>query len=452
MSFVHFVKRLFGLAGSTTPPAQPAPKPAPPPTVIKHTPSPAPLARPSIGVMLRREEMLDKQGRLAGYRFSFKGPHGQGGTAPGAYLDALLAANVKSLAERRQAVIALDLAEWPAADFASLVAAHTIFQIDTHAISNLSEISDEARAVMQAIRDSGAGLALRCTDSALSNLTAPALALATHGLVDFASASVEPFERLLKGLRQACPALTLAAENVSLWPEQRLCMALGAEFAMGYFLATVDKQDKTEKLTDCRLVLMELLNLVRSDGDAQALADVAKRDPGVAVHLLAMANAPAYGLRTPITGIDQAIMVLGRETLYRWLAVSVFRAGADSARDEALLEVALARARFMELAALSVGSKQQADELFLVGLLSFVDTLLGLPMKEVMATMSLPTAVRDVLQNNEGPCVPFLMLALAVEKCHEDRATQLAGTLGIELDALSRFRNTAMQWAEEAVS
>jgi len=115
------------------------------------------------------------------------------------------------------------------------------------------------------------------------------------------------------------------------------------------------------------------------------------------------------------------------------------------------LEVALARARFLELAALSVGSRQQADELFLVGLLSFVDALLGLPMEEVVSAMSLPPVVCDVLLRSEGPYARFLILALAVEKCLAERAAQLADPLGITLDALNHHRDEALLWAEEAV-
>jgi c-di-GMP phosphodiesterase len=196
---------------------------------------------------------------------------------------------------------------------------------------------------------------------------------------------------------------------------------------------------------------MEMLNLIRNDSDARALAEVAKRDPGVAVQLLAMANSAASGLAQPLTGIDQAITVLGRESLYRWLAVSIYRTGGDTELDGALLEVSLARARLLELVAQSSGGKQQADELFLVGLLSFVDTLLGMPMKAVLAKISLPQAVQDVLLRSEGPHAPYLLLAIAVEKGRQERALQIAANLCLPLDTLNEHRTEALLWAEAAV-
>lgn len=443
MSFLDFVKRLFfrpvGPARAPlTPPVAAAPCPQPP--------QPVAAAPPSIGAMLRTEEMLDQQGRLAGYRFSLKTGQGQA-PPPGAYLDALRAARVSSLAERRLAVMAIGLDEWLAEDFASLNARHTVWQIDMPDASEA--LSPEWLAGLQRIRASGAGIALSCQPT-VPGLDA-ALAMATHGFLDFTHAGIEGFERQVKRLRQAFPALILAAENVATWSERRLCIDRGTGLVMGSFLSTVDENDQNGKLSESRLVLIEMLNLVREDGDAQAIAEVAKRDPGVTVQILSRANSAAYGLGQPLTGIDQAIMVLGRETLYRQLAMSIFRAGEDSARNATLLEVALARARFLELAALSVSSKQQADELFLVGLLSFVDTLLGMPMKDIVATMSLPQIVQDVLLRSDGPYGRYLLLTLSVEKCLPERATKLAYTLGIELDDLSQYRNAALQWAEEAV-
>ena len=163
---------------------------------------------------------------------------------------------------------------------------------------------------------------------------------------------------------------------------------MGARWASGPSLSTVDQSESGRKLNASRLVLMEMLNLVRSEADVTELAAVAKRDPGVAVQLLSQANAAANGLQTAVTGLDQAIMLMGRQSLYRWLAVAVFRAGGDSARDATLLEVALSRARFLELLGAELGDRARADELFLVGLLSFVDALLGLSMAELLQRMS----------------------------------------------------------------
>jgi EAL and modified HD-GYP domain-containing signal transduction protein len=131
--------------------------------------------------------------------------------------------------------------------------------------------------------------------------------------------------------------------------------------------------------------------------------------------------------------------------------VAVFRAGGDNPRDATLLEMALSRARFLELVGQAAGNKGQADELFLVGLLSFVDVLLNMSMAELLQRMSLPQAVQDVLVRTEGPHAPHFLLTLAVEKCHVRRMAQLGEELGVAVDELNAHRTAALLWAEEAV-
>ncbi|HEX5357075.1 MAG TPA: HDOD domain-containing protein [Aquabacterium sp.] len=441
MGLLHFFQKLFRCTGSQVALVQPSVRVEPQQLAV-------PVVHKPPGLMLLREEMLDSTGRLAGYRFSCGVPEDGAEVSMGRYLAALHEAHVKALAERRTAVISLRLEDGLGVDFTELVAQGTVF----HVLARTAQlVAPSSLPSLKALRDKGAGLALSVED--ISNLPAlaPALALATHAIVDISAQPVESFEQLVIALQEACPHVVIVVDNVATWPVRHMCVAMGIEFAMGYFLSTIDEREYGEKMSDSRMVLMDMLNLVRNDGDAEALAAVAKRDPGVAVHLLSMANSPAYGLKAPLTGIDQAIVVLGRETLYRWLAVSLFRVGTDQARDEALLEVALARASFLEKAGLAVGSRQHADELFLVGLLSFIDTLLGLPMATVLKDLTLPAVVKDVLLSSEGPYGRFLLLALAVERCQVQRAMQLASSLGIQPDALTSYRNEARQWAEQAV-
>ncbi|MFT3858929.1 MAG: HDOD domain-containing protein [Aquabacterium sp.] len=405
-----------------------------------------------LAAMLRREEIMDQTGRLVGHRFSYRAQpllddgRPDHARAAAGYRAALEAAQASSQAGRRLAVISIDPAQWPHADFRSIKGAHTVFHV---CLGDGEPITADSYVALKEMRATGAGLAV--SGELPPDWAARIWPHATHAFVTYATDAMARFERAVQALRQTQPHLTLAAENVGSWPERRLCMSLGMQYALGDFLTSVEERASDDKISQSRIALTDMLNLVRRDGDTRALAEVAKRDPGISLHLLRTASSPGYGVMRPITSIDQAIMILGRNALYRWLAVSLFRTGHDSPRDEALLEVALARARFLELSAPSGSGRQLADELFLVGLLSFIDALLGMPMTKAVATMSLPSAVREVLLDNQGPYVPYLMLALAVEKCHATRAMQLAEQVGLTLERLNEHRDAALMWAEEAV-
>lgn len=440
MAFGSFVKRLLGGSDTVTVSDDPFGSRKTLPNTV--APPPEPPKREA-DVMVQREEIIDGRSRIAGYRFVARRLGGGAPPPAPAAVAALCKDNLAAFAERRLALISLTAKDWQAADFRQLVAPHTTFLLASPA----RDEQDAWRLARDEIKAGGGRIAL---DSGSADDDA-ALAHADLLLLDFPAYSLEAFERLVKSLAASRPQLPLLADGIGSWTEHRLCQSMGVRYSLGGFAATADEEDKGEKLNQSRLVLIEMLNLLRREADAAEIAAVAKRDPGVAVKVVGMANSPLSGLSAPVASLEQALLVLGRATLYRWLSLAMFRSGNGGGRDEALLELALYRARFLELLATGSRPKAECDELFLVGLLSLLDSLLGMPMAQVVNRMHLPAAVADVLLRNEGPYGRFLMLALVMEKDYGDRAARIAAELGIEPDRLDECSTRARAWAEEAL-
>jgi EAL and modified HD-GYP domain-containing signal transduction protein len=117
-----------------------------------------------------------------------------------------------------------------------------------------------------------------------------------------------------------------------------------------------------------------------------------------------------------------------------------------------LLELALARGRFLELLGGRDGDKARCDELFLVGLLSLLDSLLGIAMDRVVERLHLSVEIRQVLLHGSGPFGFHLALAVSVEKNRTESVLRLAQRLGIPLEDLERASADAMAWAGSAVT
>ncbi len=402
-------------------------------------PSEPPRAEP--GVVVQRDEMIDARSRIAGYRFAVRRLGGGSPLSPQTIVTALGNDNLHGVLQRRQAMISLAPGDWFGADFARFSGPNSAFFIAT---PPAVERERWAQAV-SAIKTAGGRVAVD-GDALDACPVAPDVLL-----LDFTAYPLEAFERAVKNALARHPGLAIAVDGVGSWDEQRLCHALGVRHALGGFVATPDAQVQGERLSQSRMVLVEMLNLLRRDGSPAEIAAVAKRDPGVAVKILGMANSPMSGLTSPVASVERAMMVLGRESLYRWLSLAMFRAGAADSRDETLLELALFRGRFIELMATGDRSKIECDELFLVGLLSLVDNLLGLPMSEVVGKMHLPQSVADVLLGNGGPYSRWLLLALAVERGKTERAAELVEALNLDVERLEECVTTARAWAEEAL-
>jgi EAL and modified HD-GYP domain-containing signal transduction protein len=411
-------------------------------------PSAVDVAPPRLSppAVLQRDEIIDARTRIAGFRLSARLPGAGLLVDPAATLESLQAAGVATLAERRLTLIPLTAGDWHARDYRPLIGPNTVFLLQLPAGDD-----DPAawRAAATAIHAAGARIAL--PGQAIDDARGLIAEVADLLLVDFAGYALAGFEKALRALHAAHPGLQLIAENVARWPEHRYCMAHGVAYCIGPFTTAQDEEQAPGEIAQSRLVLIEMLNQLRRDADLVDVTEVAKRDPGVVVKVVAMANSPLLGRAQTVASIDQAIMVLGREQLYRWLSIGMFRAGAASPRDELLLEMALARGRFLELLGQDKHDKHECDELFLVGLLSLLDCLLGVPMAAVLERIHLAPAMKAVLLDSSGPLGRYLLLAIAVEKGHAENVARLAGQLGYTLEAVEATALEAIGWAEEAV-
>jgi c-di-GMP phosphodiesterase len=403
--------------------------------------------RESPTAILHRDEVIDGRGRIAGYRFHVSSLEINAEASGRAFVNALKSEAVAAFAQRRLTMIPLSVEQWCSADFRQFVAPQAIFLIKVPSIRPLPEAW---LAGLKDIKAAGGRIALQ--DAAPVPDHSAAIAEASLIFLDYKEYSLQNFEHLVKAFGQFHPSLAIAVDGIGSWPERRMCTSLEIDYCLGGFATTVDEGDTSQSLNQSRLILIELINLLRRNAELVELSTMAKRDPGVALQLLSMANSPMAGLNGQVSSLDQAIMVVGRETLYRWLTISMFRVGGNSARDESLLELALARARFLELIGHEQLSQQQAEELFLVGLLSLLDCLLSTPMANIVQKMNLPPVVVDVLLRSEGDYSRYLLLAIAVEKGRSDQAGRLASSLGLGAEVVDRSVFAALDWAENAVS
>ena len=428
---------------------EPAPRPASAPVKAAAPPRPvAPAADPEGDpeAIVVRAEIVDERHRLCGYRFSV--PFG-GNRAPlpePVLIETLVAARLPQFAQNRLALVQLSMDAVVFNRHLPLVAPHTVFLLDR----KTAELPvEQVAGRMAALRETGCKVALRGVS--LEPADAQLLALCDIAMLYLGEHTLAEFQSLIKQLRMRYPDMKLAVDGVESWDEQRMCLSWGCNYFLGHFLTTSDKVDPDAKVDQSRMTSIELLNLLRSDAELPAMIEVAKRDPGMTYQVLQWANAPSNGQTTKVTSLQQAFMVLGRNQLYRGLTVSMFRlgGGANKARDESLLELALTRARFLETCSTLPQAKR--DELFLVGLLSLFDTLLGVPMALLVGKMHLSDDIRDVLLGSDGVYGPYLMMVMLLERDKVERALEIADKLGLDGNGLGMIGQAAFKWAQESM-
>lgn len=247
----------------------------------------------------------------------------------------------------------------------------------------------------------------------------------------------------VKGIREP----RLIARNVRFEDTFAACRKLSFDVFQGYFFTEL-RPSAPHGIDTSRLLIMKLLNLVMNHAEYPELEAQFKLDAGLTYKLLRYINSPAVGLRAPLSSIQQALLMLGHDQLYRWLTLLLFNHEGTDGRNQALLKNALVRARFTEI----LGDKALPADLrggmFITGILSMLDALLNLPMEQAITTLKLSPQTVNALLGRTSPYTPYLRLALACENGDPRLIGHLSAELGLDAEEVNIAHLNALIWSE----
>jgi c-di-GMP-related signal transduction protein len=136
--------------------------------------------------------------------------------------------------------------------------------------------------------------------------------------------------------------------------------------------------------------------------------------------------------------------MLGEEQLRKWISlVAVVGAAQESCGE--LVRSALVRARFCEL--LSHKANRNPTDLFLMGLLSHIDAILGTPMADILRQLPLSDDVKAALLRQASRLSQVYDLVLAYETANWTWCADLASGLHCTEREIAGFYFDAVQWA-----
>jgi EAL and modified HD-GYP domain-containing signal transduction protein len=187
-----------------------------------------------------------------------------------------------------------------------------------------------------------------------------------------------------------------------------------------------------------------LINQIREETNLRAMAQVLKQDMAMSYRLLRYVNAAAQGLNQHISSIEQGLLILGQDQLDRWLTLLLLAGGGLG--DTALTEVALTRARFLELVGTYRLPPDQCEKLFVLGLFSMLDVALKVSLEAAIKPLRLSEVMNAALLTREGPYGMYLLLADACERGIASEIMKYALMLGLTSSKVSARQIEAINW------
>jgi EAL and modified HD-GYP domain-containing signal transduction protein len=109
---------------------------------------------------------------------------------------------------------------------------------------------------------------------------------------------------------------------------------------------------------------------------------------------------------------------------------------------------AIVRGRFLELIGKTLFGAEHTDALFITGIFSVLDILLGRPMRTLLDQIFVSEVMHEALLFRRGGYAQLLFLAKAIEDANEQRIDELQAALSISMEAIYENYNAALDWAE----
>jgi EAL and modified HD-GYP domain-containing signal transduction protein len=232
----------------------------------------------------------------------------------------------------------------------------------------------------------------------------------------------------------------ILAEKVETQAEFNQCLAFGFDYFQGYYFSKpvvlIGK-----KVAPSELAVLQLMGLINSEADNAAIERSIKQDASLSLNLLRLVNTPAAGAKSRIDNLGQALSILGRRQLQRWLQILLYaKTGESACMQSPLLQMATTRGKLLELIAqkLQPGNRNAADMAFMVGIMSLMDVLFHMPMTEVLTKVAVAQDVSEALLARKGWYGTMLKLAEYNE--HLDLA------LGLLKPSLAQLNLSAEDW------
>lgn len=264
-------------------------------------------------------------------------------------------------------------------------------------------------AVLHALHAQGVALLVKGRPAA--ELPAAVLACFRHSIIELDEDRRTPAAAPTGAAR----SLSFVQSGVSSVSEVEDCFQRGATAVLGWPIGEPVGRGSGKAVAPDLKVIVELMNRVDRQESIDRLEAVLKNDPTLAFRLVRYINSAAFGLRVEISSFRHAIMMLGYQKLKRWLALLLASASTDP-NVKPVMFAAVRRGLFMEELVRGSGNEQMGSEMFICGVFSLLDCMMGQPFDQLLKSIPVPQDVVDALVHHSGRYRPYLELVRAVER------------------------------------
>ncbi len=263
--------------------------------------------------------------------------------------------------------------------------------------------------------------------------------------VDFVTTKESERQRIAQRLKPL--GVALLAEKVESYFDFKQARDFGYQYFQGYFFG----RPEVFSGRDIPGYTVNYLNMMReasrTEIDFDKLEQIFRRDVALSFKMLKFINSSFFGMRNKISSVRQALVLLGRKEILKWVSLLALQNIAHDKPDE-LVILSLIRARFAELLSFQLGWTKRGDQAFLVGLFSLIDAMLDRPMSDVLRELPLDDDIVFALLRGDNDLGKLHAMARHYEKAEWGEFAEVATLLGIADKDVAELYRQSLGWAQ----
>jgi len=192
-----------------------------------------------------------------------------------------------------------------------------------------------------------------------------------------------------------------------------------------------------QPLQPSHAILLKLLKAIEAEQSLEAFEDIMGEDPLLAYRFMVYTNSASLGLRTGIDSLRRGLVMMGYGSIKRWLSDQLPHASTEMDLRPARESMVL-RARLTQHLLESGLQKDLRSEVYLCGLFSQLDDLMGEPIGNILHRIPLSERVYDAIVTRTGPYAPSLEMACALETDDASAIRQLCEDNELDQEEINR--------------
>jgi EAL and modified HD-GYP domain-containing signal transduction protein len=265
--------------------------------------------------------------------------------------------------------------------------------------------------------------------------------------IDYQLSTVKQLQQIIQAIKPYSH-IKLLAEKIETHEEYQHAIDIGCVYFQGYFFSKPEVIKSIVFSPSQRSLMNLMAELNMPNPDMDIINHAFESDMSLSLKLLRYAQSSLFKRNTQIESIKQALIVLGRKEIEKFMSL-LFTTQFSVNKPQELIKMSLVRAHFCDLIVGLSDQPTPQSSGFLVGMFSLLDAMVDSEMPELMIKLPISQQIKDVILLRQGEQAQHLSLCEHFEQAQWQKASDLSVDMGIDGEQAVDIFQKAQIWAIE---